>query len=623
MLQIRKILLRGSGVPDALVEFDGGANILAGESDTGKSYLVQCLDFIFGASALKYLEETASYTELFVEFENSEKESLTLVRQLSGGNLRAYSTPILDISGEGEKIAASRKGKSKVKDVTSVLFPFCGIAEARLRKNTRGETQRLTVRTLAPLFLIDEVSIIDQHSPVTGKPSYDDTSRKRALSFMLSGMDDEGIVAAEKNEVVKARLKAKLEIVTDLLQPLGDRFAHPQAVKSESGENEIDTLIGNLSKELNDVSLAKETIQQKIQETTRLILKADSQLLGICELLSRYQLLDDRYRSDLDRLDFISEGSFYFNALQEVPCPLCDQMMSPHEHSHGYETDAQPIRDSAVAEAAKIQAHKTDLAAAISDLERRKEQIELEKRRFDSELQSLREELSRTVMPQLGEAAQRLERLVEQRAEREAERLERERWTSLLKLRDGIQSMLDESGEPKQLWEGLPPLALRGFCEEIEAVLEEWSWKGTRRVEFDEKMFDIVVDGQPRQSHGKGVRAILYAAFAIGLLRYCAANSRPHPGIVVIDSPLTSYKKKTAAAILGHDGQIDPGIEIAFWKSLSKIPKYMQIIVIENKEPPADVAAKVHYEWFAGEYAKANERAGLIPKRAPQSDTTA
>ena len=363
-----------------------------------------------------------------------------------------------------------------MKDVTSVLFPFCGIAEARLRKNTRGETQRLTVRTLAPLFLIDEVSIIDQHSPVTGKPSYDDTSRKRALSFMLSGMDDEGIVAAEKNEVVKARLKAKLEIVTDLLQPLGDRFAHPQAVKSESGENEIDTLIGNLSKELNDVSLAKETIQQKIQETTRLILKADSQLLGICELLSRYQLLDDRYRSDLDRLDFISEGSFYFNALQEVPWPLCDQMMSPHEHSHGYETDAQPIRDSAVAEAAKIQAHKTDLAAAISDLERRKEQIELEKRRFDSELQSLREELSRTVMPQLGEAAQRLERLVEQRAEREAERLERERWTSLLKLRDGIQSMLDESGEPKQLWEGLPPLALRGFCEEIEAVLEEWSW---------------------------------------------------------------------------------------------------------------------------------------------------
>ncbi|RQU97104.1 hypothetical protein [Burkholderia cenocepacia] len=620
MLQIRKILLRGSGVADALVAFERGANVLAGESDTGKSYLVQCLDFILGASTLKYLEEAVPYTQLFVEFENSRKETLTLVRQLSGGGLRAYSTPIQNIAGEGIKIAASRKGKSKEPDVTSVLFPFCNIAEARLRKNARGETQRLTVRTLAPLFLIDEVSIIDQHSPVTGKPSYDDTSRKRALAFVLSGVDDEGVVAAEKNEVVKARLKAKLELVTDLLQPLEGRFAGSGPVEPDTDDTEIDALIGDLSKELGDISVAKEAIQLKSQEATRLSLRAHSQLLGINELLSKYHLLDERYRSDLDRLDFIAEGSFYLNALQDVACPLCDQRMPPHAHSYGHETDAQPIRDSAGAEAAKIQAHRRDLAAAISDLNQRKEQVENEKRGFDSELLSLQEELTRTVTPRLGESMKRLEQLVEQRSQREANRLDRERWTSLLKLRDEIQSSLDDGGEPKQLWEGLPPLALRGFCNEIETVLEEWSWKGAPSVEFDEKMFDIVVDGQPRQSHGKGVRAILYAAFAIGLLRFCTANSRPHPGVVVIDSPLTSYKKKTAAAVSGNDGKIDPGIEIAFWKSLSKTPKDVQIIVIENKEPPAEVAAEVHYEWFAGEHAKADERAALIPTRASQND---
>ena len=38
---------------------------------------------------------------------------------------------------------------------------------------------------------------------------------------------------------------------------------------------------------------------------------------------------------------------------------------------------------------------------------------------------------------------------------------------------------------------------------------------------FNEKEYDIIVDGQPRQSHGKGVRAILYSAFIIGLLKYC------------------------------------------------------------------------------------------------------
>lgn len=62
-----------------------------------------------------------------------------------------------------------RKGTSKGPDVTSILFPFAGIKEAKLRKNARGETQRFSIRTLAPIFLVDEVSIIDEYSPVTGR----------------------------------------------------------------------------------------------------------------------------------------------------------------------------------------------------------------------------------------------------------------------------------------------------------------------------------------------------------------------------------------------------------------------------------------------------------------------
>lgn len=56
MLRIRKILLRGNSVQDAYVDFYKGANILAGESDTGKSYLVSCLDYILGAENSKSLK---------------------------------------------------------------------------------------------------------------------------------------------------------------------------------------------------------------------------------------------------------------------------------------------------------------------------------------------------------------------------------------------------------------------------------------------------------------------------------------------------------------------------------------------------------------------------------------
>jgi hypothetical protein len=63
------------------------------------------------------------------------------------------------------------------------------------------------------------------------------------------------------------------------------------------------------------------------------------------------------------------------------------------------------------------------------------------------------------------------------------------------------------------------------------------------------------------------------------------------------------------------DGPIDAGLEAGFWSSLTKVGPEIQIIVIENKEPPADVADAVHFEWFAGVNAQPGERAGFVPLR--------
>ena len=157
------------------------------------------------------------------------------------------------------------------------------------------------------------------------------------------------------------------------------------------------------------------------------------------------------------------------------------------------------------------------------------------------------------------------------------------------------------------------------LCKEIEAILREWKWDGEGRVEFDEKAYDIKVDGQARQSHGKGVRAVLYSAFVIALVRYCQRESLPHPGFVVIDSPLTSYKKR-GTGVSGADTAVSQGVEAAFWKSLTSISSDVQVIIVENKEPPADVAAGVHYEWFAGDEAGPGDRVGFIPASATQGD---
>ena len=76
----------------------------------------------------------------------------------------------------------------------------------------------------------------------------------------------------------------------------------------------------------------------------------------------------------------------------------------------------------------------------------------------------------------------------------------------------------------------------------------------------------------------------------------------------MIDSPLTTYKKGQP-----REASIDPGVEAAFWQSLAVLTPDFQIVVLDNKEPPANVVSTIKYERFAGPEAKAGERAGFIP----------
>jgi hypothetical protein len=615
MLQVREILLSGKRLPGASVKFSAGPNVIAGESDTGKSYLLHCLDYIFGADELKKrIPEAEPYEELSVEFQNSKGQYLSLIRSLSGGDLSAHHCPIASIDGDGEVIASRRRGLSKAADVTSVLFPFAGISEAQLRKDNDGKTQRLTIRTFLPVLIVDEVSVIEEQSLVLGQSGFDDTARKRMFAYMLSGKDDSSVIATEKRAIVAARLNAQVALINDLLAPLEQRRKGYPTDETEDSIDKIDETIARISDELVVLENERMTLMQERDVAADTRVKAETQVLAIDQLLTRYQLLSEHYTSDLSRLDFVSEGAHYFDALQDVNCPLCGQKMEK-EHAHKAAKSSADIYAAARAEAAKILAQRRDLDDAIASLKRRRQARDAERSSADDKIQAAERRLASIVQPAFANGTAHLRRLNVRRLELETARNNNEQLETLRSLKAQIEQTTAGSSGGKKQWEDLPGKSLTGLCKEIEAVLKEWKWDGEGRVEFDEKAYDIKVDGQTRQSHGKGVRAVLYSAFVIALVRYCQREGLPHPGFVVIDSPLTSYKKR-GTGIPGLDRTVNQGVEAAFWESLATISNDVQVLIIENKEPPSDVASAVHYEWFAGDEAGPGDRVGFIPKPA-------
>jgi hypothetical protein len=127
-------------------------------------------------------------------------------------------------------------------------------------------------------------------------------------------------------------------------------------------------------------------------------------------------LLDDRYRTDLERLDFIAEGAHFFDGLQEVRCPLCDQLMSPC-HAHKASEGDQAIYQAAKAEAAKILAHRADLVAATESLRNRRAAREAERSNGGSTIKHADARIRDVLLPAMQLGTERLESLVTRRVE--------------------------------------------------------------------------------------------------------------------------------------------------------------------------------------------------------------
>jgi hypothetical protein len=111
---------------------------------------------------------------------------------------------------------------------------------------------------------------------------------------------------------------------------------------------------------------------------------------------------------------------------------------------------------------------------------------------------------------------------------------------------------------------------------------------------------------------GKGYRAVTHAAFIIGLMRYCRREKIPHPGFVVLDTPLNPFKGPDD----GPGGLVNDEVKSAFFEDLANDITGDQFIILENTEPPAHLIPKIRYHHFTKN--PASGRYGFFPLPSSQ-----
>ena len=210
--------------------------------------------------------------------------------------------------------------------------------------------------------------------------------------------------------------------------------------------------------------------------------------------------------------------------MTEERCPVCGALSEHHEVQH-QNTQASPeaVASSCSAEADKIRSLVADLLQTLEANGTEVQRLEAERQVERQDLNTASARLRENLQPRVQAALQKL-RGSQGIAEKVRRAIElNERIRELKELRDGTQK-----GPKGQRAEGLPTKVgadeAEDFSQEVEGLLRGWHFPDLERVTFSEKEQDLVISGQRRASHGKGVRAITHAAFNLGLLKYCQAR---------------------------------------------------------------------------------------------------
>lgn len=580
-LTLSHLTFTGTNATPASVDFSPHVTVIHGPSDTGKSFIVDAIDFVLGAKKLKEIPEREGYSRVLLGLELPTGEKVTLARSVDGGAVSLYRADIrVEPSTPPDERLAAKHSAANTKNVSRFLLDHIGLDEKQVRKNAQNETHMLSFRDLTRLCLIGETEMQAEQAPGLSGNLVNKTKEVSVLKLLLAGEDDSALTAVPSAQEQKRLRGARQEVVERMLSQLESQLhdvAEPAALKTQLGKlnrtiDEHSTMIGSLTEQRGRLLLKHNKLQSEDSAQR-------SEYSDAAALRQRFTLLQKQYESDLARLEMIAEAGNLLGYFRPGTCVFCGAEPASQHLNLDCEGDTTSFGVSVDSEARKTRGLLNDLHVTIESLDARTEILRASittKRRDALALQKNIEKLDAKMNPEKGN----LRDLLSKRSEIEKHLGLYEQVKSLEEM---IRRIADETeAEVATAVAGLSLTATREFSTEISKRLAEWDYPSAASVRYDRNELDIIAGDQQRSAHGKGVRAVLHAAFTLALAQYCFDRELPHPGFVVLDSPLVTYRPPDKSTEAGEEPP--EGLVRAFYRDIQDNLDG-QIIVMENTDP--------------------------------------
>lgn len=595
-LILRHLAYLGPGRETADIRFVAGLNVICGASETGKSFVAESIDFMLGQEApVRDIPERVGYDRIRMTIESTGWPTLLLERSVEGGNFRVYQDGEAEQTSENPSVLRWKHSGARQDTLSYALLERIGLNSQRLRRSAKNDTRSLSFRDLARVTIVDETEIQARSSPLLSGQFTSATSEYAAFKLLLTGTDDSALVSAVDKDGRREAESGKIELLDEWINEL-------QLSLEESGADENELIEQSSKLELaietqnNSLLSVQQTLDDLIQRrggAAREVRDRRARAVEIAELLARFNLLDDHYGTDLKRLEAIHESGSLFVHLDAKACPLCGAEIDKQHTYSDCDGNSEAVVQAAQAEMQKIRQLRNELAETLTQLQTEKSSIEEVLPSYEIQYQRADEELAEVAAPAVSEQRATYNALISKRAEVQAALKLFERLGRLIAQRDELGT--DDAATPASSGRTqVSKSVLESFALTVEQILSEWHYPNATRVFFDETKRDFQIAGKDRGSTGKGLRAITHAAVTIGLMVFCKENDLPHPGFVVLDSPLLAYWKPEGA----EDDLRGTDLKERFYEYLLGLRSDLQVIIVENEHPPQPVLDRANVVIF-------------------------
>ncbi len=467
-----------------------------------------------------------------------------------------------------------------------------------MRKNKLNVTNSLSFRNIARLVIVTEDEIIQQRSPLRDGNPTADTANFATFKLLLSGVDDSALITSAVKGPEHLSREAQLDLLDQMLDEYRARLKELTKSPDELEEQlqKLDASLSRQQENLGTTEATYRTLADRRRELRKKIEEGNDRRAEISELLERFSLLDRHYVSDVARLKGIEEGGTLFQVLGQAACPLCGADAEHHRQSGDCDGNVDGAIAASRSEIVKIELLRKELADTVNGLANESNSFNRKLPKVALELQGVVSELETLVAPKLAQLRASYGGLADKRGEVLEALAVLRTVKDIEERRTKADSIIDASQDSTTGDGVLSPTTADEFSKQVEKTLSAWNFPGWDRVHFDAKSRDLIIAGKARGARGKGLRAITHAVFTIGLLDHCKENETPHPGFIILDSPLLSYRAPESS----EDDLRGTDLDERFYDYLAAMTDDRQVVIVENITPPETIRSRQNVQMFSG-----------------------